>query len=167
MIVFFHLSWAQWKTLGSTRHSAQAVNNVEARFVLIFLFLELDISLLIHCFNWFFCRFDQDVEERLVTSSGCPLVSPWRLPWTAPTTPVPRTFTSFRWKESKVVLTDYLLLASETWWWPPSRRESLISVRRFCQLSSLGRGSRGAERMVSSCTSKVIIIYFDLLEFVT
>ena len=108
----------------------------------------------------------QVVEDQLVTSSGCHWVCQWQQQWTVLITLVQRTFTSSPLRESRVVWTVCLLLALVIWLWPLSRRESLISGRRSCLLSSLGSASLGAERTVFSCTSKVIhfplLFYFSL-----
>jgi hypothetical protein len=111
----------------------------------------------------------QDVEDQLVTSSGCHWVCQWQQQWTVLITLVLRTFTSSPWRESRVVWTVYLLLALVIWLWPLSRRGSLILGRRSCLLSLLGSVSLGAERTVFSCTLKVILFlllfYFGVSPF--
>lgn len=110
---------------------------------------------MVHCD---FCRL-QDAEDQQVTSSGCHWVCRWQQLWTVLITLVQRTFTSFQWRESRVGSTGCHLLVLETWWWPLWRRESLISGRRLCPLSLWGSANPGAERMVSTCTLKVRILF--------
>lgn len=103
------------------------------------------------------------------TSFGCLWVCRWRLRWTAPTTPEPRTSTSSPSRESRAASTGCRLPASATWSWPPWRRENPISGRRLCPQSSCARGSPGAERTESTCTLKVyswsICFMFNFIHF--
>lgn len=103
---------------------------------------------------------DQVAVVPLETSFACRWVFQWLRRWIVLTTPVRKICTSFPLRGSRVDLTVFLQLASETWWWPPWRRESQIWGKRFCLLSSFVNVSHGAERTVSSCTLKVTLIWF-------
>jgi len=105
----------------------------------------------------------QVAEDRQGTSSACHWVCRWRRRWTAPTTPARRISTSYQWRGSREGWTGCRQLAWVTWLWPPSRRESLISVKRCSPPSSSVSASRGAERTVFTCTSKVFHFFFYFL----
>jgi len=63
---------------------------------------------------------------------------------------------TYRWKESRVVLTDCCLLDLLTWSWLLWKGEAWSLGRRYCQPLLWDSASRGEERMVSTCTLKVI-----------
>lgn len=73
------------------------------------------------------------------------------------TTLGPRIFTSYRWKESRVASTDCHMLVLVTWSWLLWKRGSPILGRRYCQQLLWDSVTRGEERMVPTCTLKVIL----------
>ena len=163
---------ADASVIAAAGEKPKSIDNVEARsssssFLLYCLFSNavllvkmILLTLLLVSFNelleliWLL---SQEGEDPLGISFVCHWVFQWLLLSTVQTTRELRISTSFPWKGSRVVLIGYHPHVLVIWLWLLSRKASLISGRRSCLLLLLGSASHGAERMASSCISKVCL----------